>query len=426
MTRTFLRLLVLGSMLFLAGFLLRPLVIGYDAPDYYTFENAPYSEYAYLLYTSGTTYCSRNMETGLVSNGTDANTVIQNVADNAPLGSSIFFKSGVYTDVAVTFTKPLRIIGEQFGQEANSLGFGVDIRPASNSYAFNFTFTTTYRHGVELTNLFFSLEDNEGIVYLKNVHHPILKNIMSDCWTDTNVAGAIYVTGTGGFGIFENIRMRRLNNTGIFIDASAGMYDLNMMHLVSTTTNTGSFPLIEFENNGGNVITGGELANYGGTCILLDRTSRNTVSDLWFEHSKFGINITDQSGSPDAYNSKQNVLEHCHFVNHAETYYHVMIDYGVENKILYPDEWGNCTNTDNAVLFTSNSIDNLIRLHRQLQNVNHDISGTRNRIVDDAVYVDSQRANIIPETYMTIFNGDDMSWNIYNGTHWLLPDGTVT
>ena len=148
--------------LLVALFSIASLVIGlYASPyvlgnpglaSYYTFENAPYCGASYIVYTDSGIYYSRNVDTGVVTSGTNATTILLSNINTlqAASGGLILIKAGTYTVSCTIPTSPsLNVLLQGEGNATLIAGSGA--------------FDAVNKSAIRMTNLLW--RDASGVLY---------------------------------------------------------------------------------------------------------------------------------------------------------------------------------------------------------------------------------------------------------------------
>ena len=392
---------------------------------------------SYTIWKEGSNYFAKNANGEIVFSGTSASQVVQNTIDIMNEGELLFLKAGVYQPFFITINKAIHIKGEMGAYKGNIASYGTSIRDgdyggaAQNKPMINITLPSTFDDAAQpiiledLSIVHWLDAPSDYAISVTNAQC-IFSNLHIDC--HGKGGGGIEFSGSGattGFTTIENCRIRRFTNLGVYIHTSSGSFLISNCHIESYITSAKA--CVEFEQTGGSTITGGEYVCAYGAGILLDRSGRNHIENVWFEACRVSINMTDETAT-SAEGTHNNVVLNCIFASETYDYYNVVFDWASRNIVLYPWPWDNATNTNYAALFTAHSRYNRIEGFKVLWMVNYEIEAGAlgSIIVDEHGYFNSTRDSVIPQTDCRIWNLDDHNWNIYNGTHWVLPDGTET
>jgi hypothetical protein len=310
----------LFATIFLAGMYAAPYVRSYDAPEYYTFENAPYSGIMYLIYRDGTNYVSRNLDTGVTSTDTNCTTLVHTLRDTMDNGT-IYFKAGVYTLNLVIDRKDITIKGD-----------------GHNS---------TY----------FRNDNANPVIDIQGASGTSLKGITIE---DVTIQGS----GSSGVGIqathcyhtltIEGVRVQGMDSYGVYLEHC---YDA-LLHdcIISSSTGWGVYA----EQCHAMGITDCYIINNGGATagnIHLNHTSGSSIHGTTVENSKYGVKVSDASNGVTMSNSflevnnegsnlvwitgnstyypRNTVIENCLFEGKAGAWpdAYIYIDYATETKV---------------------------------------------------------------------------------------------
>lgn len=333
-------------------------------------------------------------------------------------GGSLLFPPGEYRrseyGQLLIKDRAVSLIGFGGSVSGNTTSGARLIEDTGNDFVLRYTQSntdTTIR--MTIANLAFLSDSSGHLVNIDDTPHVNFRECVFDL--GYNDIRGLYTTGNS----FENtIRDCRFLRTGdapvVWHNGDGGLYRILDSQVGGGTTNN---PAVRFNVDSDIIVRGSSLGGGGdGTALEIDSVDGGVIQGR-FENVGTAVELVGNAQGIEINNS--------HFTQIAD----YMVDFADTLQChLYRPETVDAGSSGDHVIFRADSAHDSVTVGTQQRDISADIDAGafRPHVEIDGKINDNQRTDINPVEGMEIYNLDDGNLNIYNGSEWILPDGTTT